>query len=80
MDRSLILPGDPEFDFTLATSPPPGWGQTANRGEGSFHFVVEPGSGLMRAVTPTELTDYLEGGEYDDRLDEIEGDWDDWEE
>lgn len=78
MNRSLILPGDPEFNFTLATSPPPNWRQAAAKGGGFVNFVIEPNSGLMRPVTPEELTEYLEGGEYDERLDEIEDDWDDW--
>lgn len=66
----LILPGDPEFEQTLAT-PPPGWRETARQDGDSYAFVVEPGSGLMRCVGMRSLTDYLEGGEYDERLEEI---------
>lgn len=67
----LILPGDPLFDATLAT-PPPNWRDAANRDGNTYAFVVEPGSGLARPATMAELTEYLEGGEYDERLSEIE--------
>ena len=66
----LILPGNPLFDLTLAT-PPPSWGQVAARDGNTYAFVAELGSGLMRPVTQAELTAYLEGGEYDDRMAEI---------
>ena len=66
----LILPGDPLFDLTLAT-PPPDWGQVAAKDGNTYAFVAELGSGLMRPVTQSELVDYLEGGEYDDRMAEI---------
>ena len=65
----LILPGHPLFDLTLAT-PRPDWQETASVDE-KYAFVAEPGSGLMRPVTQRELEDYLYGGEYDERLQEI---------
>lgn len=67
----LILPGNPLFDLTLATALTPGWRQAAERCNAQVAFVAEPGSGLLRPATPDELVDYLEGGEYDDRLEEI---------
>ena len=69
MKRSLILPGDPEFDLTLA-SPPPGWRQ-AIANQDNYAFVARSGSGLLEPVSMRDLEDYLEGGEYDQRLDEI---------
>lgn len=69
----LILPGDPEFNSTLAT-PPPGWRDAAAKDGDTFAFVVEPGSGLARCVGSKGLEDYLNSGEYDERLLEIEDD------
>lgn len=66
----LILPGHPLFNATLAT-PPPNWGQVAARDGNTYAFVAELGSGIMRPATQEELTDYLEGGEYDERMAEI---------
>lgn len=67
---SLILPGDPGFDEALLT-PRPDWGQVAANDGDSYAFVAEPGSGLMRPVTQAEKDEYLWGGEYDERLEEI---------
>lgn len=67
----LLLPGDPEFDWTLASSLPPSWRAAAAAIGEQVAFVAEAGSGLLRPATAEELNDYLYGGEYDDRLDEI---------
>lgn len=72
----LILPGDPAFSFTLATARRPDWRQREQVMGEPMSFVVEPGSGLARPVSQAELEEYLEGGEYDERLDEI-GEMDD---
>ncbi len=69
----LILPGDPLFNETMLI-PPPNWGEVAARDGNTYAFVCEPGSGLMRPVTMDELDEYLDGGEYDERLAEIESD------
>jgi hypothetical protein len=67
----LFLPGDPGFDETLAT-PPPDWGRAAAADGQSYAFVVRPGSGgVAEAVTLEELEDFLDGGEYEERLQEI---------
>jgi hypothetical protein len=68
--RRIILPGDPGFDWTLMT-PPPDWRQAAAKDPDGFAFVVEPGSGMVRLATADDLEEYLLGGEYDERLDEI---------
>lgn len=68
--HKLILPGNPLFDLTLA-SPPPNWGEVAARDGNSVSFVADPVSGIFRAVTEAELDEYLEGGEYEERLIEI---------
>lgn len=70
----LILPGDPLFNLTLAV-PRPDWKAVAARDGDTYAFVAELGSGIMRPVTQTDLIDYLEGGEYDERMTELgEGD------
>lgn len=75
----LILPGDPEFDWTLATSLPPDWRAVADRIGEYCTFVASVGSGgVLRPATPQELDEYLWGGEYDERLLEIDEE-DDWE-
>lgn len=72
----LILPGDPEFDFTLATAIPPGWRNVAEQIGQQVAFVAQVGSGLLRPATPDELDEYLMGGEYDERMEAL-GDTDD---
>lgn len=68
----LLLPGDPEFYEVLAT-PPPDWGRAAAADGDSYAFIVKPGSGgVAEAVTLEELDDFLDGGEYDERMDEID--------
>lgn len=59
----LLLPGSPEYNRLLAVPPP-------NRGE-RFYVVRPGGSGLMESVSDSELDEYLNSGEYDERLDEI---------
>lgn len=72
----LILPSDPEFHETLAMAIPPHWREVANRIGQNCFFVASSDSGLLRPATNEELTEYLYGGEYDDRLESI-GDSDD---
>lgn len=63
----LLLPQDPSFYEILAT-PPPSKGQGAN-------FVCRAGSDVAEEVNEEELDEYLEGGEYDQRLQDIQSDW-----
>lgn len=74
----IILPGDPEFDLTLGCNLPPNWGAVASEHSSGFHFVARVGSGILEALGGQDLEDYLEGGEYDERLLEL-GDDDDLE-
>jgi hypothetical protein len=62
----LILPGDPEFAITLGTALPPATPDAV--------FIVRPGSLLMEPVSADEATEYLNSGEYDDRLLELDDD------
>lgn len=66
----LILPGCPEFNLALGSFPP-GWQRERDRLSGEFAFVVRPGVGIWEPVGPDALDEYLLGGEYDERLEEI---------
>ena len=73
----LILPGNPEFDLTLAT-PPPDWKIKAYQSGESIAFAMDYNTNLFRPVTPNELQEYIEGGEYDEVYqDNCDGDYDD---
>ncbi|NER32021.1 MAG: hypothetical protein F6J89_31555 [Symploca sp. SIO1C4] len=63
----LILPGNPWFEITLATLLPD-WQQAAAIDGNTYAFVASAEDGLLRAVTSNELEDYLNGGEYEERL------------
>jgi len=65
----LILPGDPEFDEVLGQTLTPGWKDYAARNN-EVYFVADE-AGLLRPVNARELDEYLEGGEYDQRLEQI---------
>jgi hypothetical protein len=68
---NLILPGDPIFDFTLA-HPPPNWRAVAASFGGEFAFIAQAGSGILKPASPQEVAEYLYGGEYEERLSEID--------
>ncbi|MBD1899263.1 hypothetical protein NDI44_08665 [Trichocoleus sp. DQ-A3] len=73
----LIYPGDPEFEGILGTVLPLDWRKTAWQFCGDFNFIVDSQSGLMRVANFEETREYLEGGEYDERLNNI-GDSEEW--
>lgn len=60
----LLLPGQRGFSAYLNIPPP-----DPRRG---VNYVVRSGGGLTEAVDGEELTEYLNGGEYDERLSQIE--------
>ena len=69
---NLIFPGDPEFDKTLGLTLPPDWQAVASSNP-EFCLVAKAGMGGVLAAVPWyEAQDYIEGGEYDERLDEFE--------
>ena len=68
----LILPGDPLFDRTLAMTPPANWREIAARTTGEFAFIMRSDSGLMEPVSHRELDEYLYGGEYEERLEDVD--------
>lgn len=68
----LILPGHPLFTRTAETSIPPDWRAKAESMGQMPNFVVDPNTGLFRPATREELDEYLDGGEYDQRLDAME--------
>ena len=67
---NLILPGDFEFEATLARIPP-NWKEIAAKSGDNYAFVAEPGTGLLRCVDGFNFREYLLGGEYDERLNEL---------
>lgn len=78
MNSPLILPGDPEFNLALGAMPP-NWQQARESSDGQFALVVRAGSaGLLEPISGAELEEYLEGGEWDEVLDQ-QGDGDDGE-
>lgn len=73
-ESRLILPGDPEFNFTLGTVRPPNWRETAARDGNTVVFLTDAGTGIMRPATSEEAWEYIHGGEYDERLAAIDDD------
>lgn len=69
----LILPGDPEFEATLSCFPM-GWQQVRNSSNGDFALVARSDTGLLEAVPWGEAVEYIEGGEWDERLTATGGD------
>lgn len=71
-----MLPGHPDFDFVLATSPPPGWQERSPGGwaGNTAVFVADSASGVLRQTDERDFWDYFHGGEYDERLAAIETD------
>jgi hypothetical protein len=69
----IILPGTPLFDHTLASVPPPWlWREVGSTNYVSF--VADHETGLLRPVDPEGLSQYIDSGEYDERLKSIGGD------
>lgn len=69
---NLILPGNPLFDLTLSQSLPPNWSEISNQNGGQCAFVVRSNTGIMEAVSDPDLDDYLYGGEYIERSEQVE--------
>jgi hypothetical protein len=61
----LLLPGDPGFYETLHGSLPPGWRNGVDSDFGGY-FAVKADSLLLEPLSPEEVADYMEGGEYDE--------------
>lgn len=70
MSDILILPGNPLFDLTLAL-PDFRFAVTLAEDCGSNTWVARQGTGILEPVTTRDLDEYLLGGEYDSRLEEI---------
>lgn len=67
----VLLPGHPWFDATISQNLPPGWREEAITACDGGCFAFKPGSALMVPVTEKALTDYIHGGEYEERLETI---------
>lgn len=68
MISPLILPGTLEYELTLGHCIPPDWKAEADRLSGQFAFIASSDTGLLRPCSAEELEDYIEGGEYEERL------------
>lgn len=73
----LILPGHPFFNDYLYSQLPPGWRNFAESNP-DFAFVARSGTGILEAVNQAELDEYIEGGEYDQWLEESDQTEDDY--
>lgn len=62
-DVWLMLPDHPDFHRVLASPPP-----TADK---SQNFIIPAGQHVLKPVDQAELDEYLEGGEYTERLAEV---------
>jgi hypothetical protein len=65
MSNILLLPGHPLFNLILAT-PPPDYNQKLHSCGEPVSFAMDAEKGIFRCVDPSELKEYLEGGEYDE--------------
>lgn len=68
--NKLILPGDELFEVTLHSTLPPNWQEFAYSNP-DFGFVARAGSSILEAVSLQDLEEYIEGGEYDERLEKM---------
>lgn len=68
----LILPGDFEYDETLAAVLPPNWQSQVNAWNGDYGFVVDSQTGMLRVENSQGIREYVNGGEYDERLEQID--------
>lgn len=75
-DSPLLLPGDEEFEDTLATTLPLDWQQMAYVYGGNYGFVADSETGLLRTECFAGLQEYELGGEYEERLLTIEPEFD----
>lgn len=66
----VILPTHPMYAPTLNQSLPPGW-ESQTQGQNQGLFVCRPGSDLLVRASERELSEYLYGGEYEQRQDEL---------
>jgi hypothetical protein len=67
----LILPGSDLFEITLSTIPPV-WAWSGQISGDHVSFVADCETGLLRPVDPDGLEEYALGGEYEQRLSQME--------
>ena len=65
----IILPGHPDFNFYLHGRLPPNWRETFSQ---ESAFVVRADGVTLEMVTEKEFEEYIEGGEYDERLTQMD--------
>ena len=73
MDKEtcLILPGTTVFNETLSQVPF-WWKEYASQNDGWCNFGVDVESGLLKPLNKRETHEYLFGGEFEERIKQIE--------
>jgi hypothetical protein len=71
MEPLIMVPGDPGFQEILGMALPPGWRGERDRHSGDFAFIADHETGLLRPCSFEELDEYIEGGEYEARLEAL---------
>jgi hypothetical protein len=71
MEPLILLPGDPGFQEILGMALPPGWRGERDRLHGEYAFVADAQTGMLRTASEAELLEYIEGGEYEQRLEAL---------
>ena len=64
----IILPDNPLYALTLNGTLPPDWEMKAEQLGHLPNFVCDAETGLMRPASHAEMLEYVYGGEYDQRL------------
>lgn len=64
----LILPGNPEFDLTLALTKRPDWREVAAQDSFVAFCALPGGGGLLTPLSWKDTQDYVEGGAWDERM------------
>lgn len=67
-DKKLIMTPDSPFFYEILQSTPPPTSKERIDSDHSGVFVCDSVTGIMRPATNDELTEYVEGGEYDEIL------------
>ncbi|MGJ3253823.1 MAG: hypothetical protein ACFE0J_22220 [Elainellaceae cyanobacterium] len=70
--RLILTPDDPEFAAAASSLLPQFWGNKLSHCHGDVVWCVRSDSGLIEPLSHAETLEYLEGGEYEERLSQIE--------
>ena len=71
-DHTLWLKNHPGFTQLLQSSPPPSAWARMKAGQSAQVLVCRSGSDTLSEVSQSELREYFNGGEHDERMSQIE--------